>query len=342
MITIDGSYGEGGGQILRTSLALSLVTGKFFRIENIRAGRKKPGLMRQHLTCVNAAANIGKARVKGNFIGSQSLFFEPTTIKPGTYDFSVGTAGSTTLVLQSVLPALLVADGKSELTLQGGTHNPFAPPFDFLEKVFLPIIKKMGATVDAELITPGFYPAGGGKYTVTVEPVKKLNSIDLIDRGHTCAKFAQATVAKLPLKICEIELNEVCKKLKWDRLCTKALEVHNSRGPGNIITLQIACENITELFTGFGEKSVRAEHVAKDAINQAKKYLTTDAPVGRYLADQLIIPMAMAGGGKFRTLPLSRHSTTNIDIVKMFLDVDVTVTKQSKDVYEVDIKQIEK
>lgn len=340
MITIDGSFGEGGGQILRTSLALSLVTGKYFRIENIRSGRKKPGLMRQHLTCVHAAANIGKARVKGDCIGSESLFFEPTTIRAGSYNFSVGTAGSTTLVLQSVLPALLIAGGKSELTLEGGTHNPFAPPFDFLEKAFLPIIEKMGPKVTVELVRPGFYPAGGGKISVTVEPVKKLSRIDLTERGRICARFAKAVVSNLPLIICERELNTVCKKLKWDRLCTEAREVKNSRGPGNIITLEVASENATELFTGFGQKNVRAEYVAQEAIDQARRYIAAEVPVGRYLADQIMIPMAMAGGGKFRTLPLSRHSMTNINVIKQFLDIDIIVTKiNKKDVYEVEIKQ---
>ena len=161
MITIDGSYGEGGGQILRTSLALSLVTGKPFSIHNIRAGRKNPGLMRQHLTAVNAAAEIGKAAIKGNSIGSQAFTFNPETIKSGNFHFAIGSAGSCTLVFQTVLPALMISGGPSEIILEGGTHNPFAPPYDFLEKAFLPVINRMGPRVDAVLEKPGFYPAGG-------------------------------------------------------------------------------------------------------------------------------------------------------------------------------------
>ncbi len=160
MITIDGSYGEGGGQILRTSLALSLVTGKPFSIRNIRAGRKKPGLMRQHLTAVNAAAEIGQAAIEGNRIGSQAFTFEPEMIKPGNFHFAIGSAGSCTLVFQTILPALLTAGEPSEIILEGGTHNPFAPPFDFLEKAFLPVINRMGPKVAAVLEKPGFYPAG--------------------------------------------------------------------------------------------------------------------------------------------------------------------------------------
>ena len=167
-IEIDGSFGEGGGQILRSSLTLSMITGRAFRIKNIRAGRAKPGLMRQHLTCVRAAAEMSGARVKGAEIGSQSLVFEPGAIKGGVYDFSIGTAGSTMLVLQTVLPALLMADAKSSVTLRGGTHNMNAPPYDFIEKAFFPVLRQMGAQVEASLKTYGFHPAGGGEVCVEI------------------------------------------------------------------------------------------------------------------------------------------------------------------------------
>src|SRR6202140_4872670 len=159
MILIDGSIGEGGGQILRTALGLSMVTGQPFRIENIRAGRDKPGLLRQHLTAVNAAAEICGANVEGAAISSRELSFSPGNVKSGEYTFSIGSAGSTTLVLQTVLPALLAADGPSSLTLEGGTHNPHAPPIDFLEKAFVPLVNRMGPTVHVALERAGFYPA---------------------------------------------------------------------------------------------------------------------------------------------------------------------------------------
>jgi RNA 3'-terminal phosphate cyclase (ATP) len=337
MIVIDGSFGEGGGQILRTSLALSLVTGKCFRIENIRAGRKKPGLLRQHLTATNAAAQISNAVIKGNHIGSQKLHFEPGQVKSGRYCFAVGSAGSATLVLQTILPALLIADGKSELVLEGGTHNPFAPPFDFLQKTFLPIIHRMGVKVEVHLERPGFYPAGGGKFNVTIEPQQKLQNIELLERGRIVSSFARAVVANLPINICERELGVVRNKLNWEKDRTKAEQVQNSRGPGNVITLEIISEYVTEVFTGFGKKGVPAERVPQEAIKYVKKYLTTDVPVGKYLADQLMVPMAMAGGGKFRTLPLTRHSTTNIEVIKKFLDINIDVEKIDKDIYEVRI-----
>jgi len=341
MITINGSYGEGGGQILRTALALSLVTGKGFQMTNIRSGRKKPGLMRQHLTCVQAAVKIGCAKVKGDAIGSECLCFEPTDIRSGNYRFSVGTAGSTTLVLQSVLPALMIADRPSELILEGGTHNPYAPPFDFLEKAFLPILRKMGIGVHATLDQPGFYPAGGGKFRVEIKPTETMSQIDLLERGTICTRFAKAVVAEIPLAIAKEELDVVCRRLNWDPLCTEAEEVQDSRGPGNVLTVQVTSEHVTEVFTGFGQKGVPAKQVAKEAVGQARRYMAADVPVGRYLADQIMIPMAMAGGGRFRTLPLSRHATTNIDIIKQFLALDVTVTKHNKDNYEVHMKRIE-
>ena len=184
MKVIDGAFGEGGGQILRTSLALSLVTGTPFCIERIRANRKKPGLRNQHLTAVNAAAQVGKAEVQGNTIESCVLTFIPTTITPGQYHFSVGTAGSSTLVLQTILPALLTAAERSDLVLEGGTYNPLAPPFDFLSLAFLPLIRRMGADVSVRLERPGFYPAGGGRFSVSIAPVKQLAPITLLTRGE--------------------------------------------------------------------------------------------------------------------------------------------------------------
>src|SRR5262245_59125919 len=276
MITIDGSFGEGGGQILRTSLALSLVTGKPFRIEHIRAGRKNPGLLRQHLTAVDAAAQISHAEVTGAAIGSRELTFAPGSVVPGDYAFAVGTAGSTTLVLQTVLPALLIADAQSKVILEGGTHNPFAPPFDFLEKAFLPLANRMGPRITAELERLGFYPAGGGRMSVTVEPAPSLSRLDLATRGEVKSRRAKAVVANLPLSIAERELNLIAKKMSWPREWTKAESVDGSRGPGNVVTIELECEQVTEVFTGFGERGVRSEAVAEKAVQQARRYLATD------------------------------------------------------------------
>ena len=336
MVTIDGLFGEGGGQILRTSLALSLVTGKPFSIHNIRAGRKKPGLMRQHLTAVNAAVEIGQATIKGNRIGSQAFTFEPEMIKPGKFHFAIGSAGSCTLVFQTILPALLMAGEPSEIILEGGTHNPFAPPFDFLEKAFLPVINRMGPQVDAVLEKPGFYPAGGGRFKVSISPAG-LNRIDLLERGNIIHKTARASVANLPVKIANRELKVIREKLEWGRELLKAVNVENSQGPGNILTIEIESDNITEVFTGFGEKGVSAEKVAKRAVKAVQEYLALNVPVGRYLADQLLIPMALAGGGKFRTLSPTQHTTTNAEIIKKFIDVDIAINEYDQNRWEIEL-----
>lgn len=325
MLTIDGSYGEGGGQILRTSLALSLVTGKPFRIEKIRAGRKSPGLLRQHLTAVNAAAEVGGAGVINATIGSRELTFTPGRITAGDYHFAVGTAGSATLVLQTVLPALLTASAPSRLTLEGGTHNPFAPPFDFLEKSFLPLINRFGPQVTAELERPGFYPAGGGKFSVEINPAASLNRLDLTERGKIKRRRGRAIVANLPRHIAEREIAVIRRKMSWNAEWLEAEVIDNSRGPGNIVLIEIESENATEVFTGFGERGVRAESVAEKAVQAARRYLSSEVAAGEYLADQLLLPMAMAGGGRFTTLPLSRHATTNINMIRKFLDVEITV-----------------
>lgn len=326
MLTIDGSFGEGGGQVLRTSLALSLVTGKPFRIENIRAGRKSPGLLRQHLTAVTAAAAIGRAEVTGAAIGSRQLTFIPGGVVAGDYSFAVGTAGSATLVLQTALPALLTASGSSRLTLEGGTHNPFAPPFDFLERAFLPLVSRMGPQVTAELERPGFYPAGGGKFHVTINPAATLARIDLIERGKVIGRRARAVVANLPRSIAERELAVLERKLSWNRQWLEAEVIENSRGPGNVVMIEIESENVTEVFTGFGERGVRAEAVADAAVQAARRYLAAEVAAGEYLADQLLVPMALARGGSFTTLPLSRHASTNMEIIRKFLDVEIAVT----------------
>lgn len=322
-MTIDGAYGEGGGQILRTSLALSLVTGTPFSIEHIRARRAKPGLLRQHLTAVHAAAEVGQARVTGAAIGSLQLTFVPGRVTPGTYTFTVGTAGSTTLVLQTVLPALLLAAAPSTLSLEGGTHNPFAPPFDFLAQAFLPLVNRMGPRVTATLERPGFYPAGGGTCQVTIVPTTALNRLDLHERGEVRAIQARALVAKLPRSIAERELAVIAQQLAWHGDWLHVETVAQARGPGNVVTLAVACEHVTEVFTGFGERRVRAETVAAQAVQAARHYLAADVAVGEYLADQLLIPLALAGGGSFTTLPLSLHSTTNMQVIQQFLAVQI-------------------
>ncbi|MEK0450954.1 MAG: 3-phosphate cyclase, class [Verrucomicrobiota bacterium] len=329
LIQIDGSAGEGGGQILRTSLALSLVTGKPFRIERIRAGRQKPGLMRQHLTAVNAAVEIGGAAVDGAEIGSQELIFHPGPVKPGAYRFAVGTAGSATLVLQTVLPALLVADEPSVLNLEGGTHNPLAPPFDFLERAFLPVVGRMGAQVEADLLRPGFFPAGGGQMQVRITPCSKLQPVEILERGGLVSRSAQVIIAGLPDSIAERQRESLKRSLGWPAESITIERESDQVGPGNVVLAELSGATHTEIFSAFGQRGVRSEQVVDHLVKSVRDYLTHGAPVGEYLADQMLIPMALAGGGSFRTGKLSRHSITNMDVIRRFLDTEFEVTLDS-------------
>lgn len=337
VVELDGSQGEGGGQILRSALTLSLVTGKPFHVRNIRAGRKKPGVLRQHLTALQAATEVGSARVKGAALGSAELSFEPETTRSGTFHFSVGTAGSTTLVLQTVLPALVIADGPSTMTLEGGTHNPFAPPFDFLDRVLLPTLGRMGAQVTAKLERPGFYPAGGGRLTVEIHPTPKLARIDLLTRGEILSRRATACVSNLRKSIAEREVKAVGEGLSWKPEWLQVEQIRNATGPGNVLTVEIESEQVTELFTGFGRKEATAEQVAREVVREVREYLAAGVPVGSHLADQLLVPMAVAGGGSFRTVAPTSHTLTNIEIVRSFLDVDIKVEKEDRSVWRVDV-----
>jgi len=337
MISIDGSIGEGGGQILRTALALSMVTGQAFRIENIRAGRDKPGLLRQHLTAVNAAAAICGAKVSGAEISSRELSFEPGKVKTGEYTFSIGSAGSTTLVLQTVLPALLTANGPSSLTLEGGTHNPHAPPIDFLEKAFLPLVNRMGPTVSVALERAGFYPAGGGRFIVKVTPAAKLLPLHVPERGEIRRRLAKAVVAALPGEIAKRELQRVEKMLGWSGEQLQIRQLPDEWGPGNLLTLEIESEHVTEVFTGFGMKAVTADAVAEQAVKQARRYLAAKIPVGECLADQLLLPMALAGEGSFLTHSPTRHTKTNTDVITRFLPVRFAMNELSRDVWRIEI-----
>jgi RNA 3'-terminal phosphate cyclase (ATP) len=337
-LELDGSIGEGGGQILRTALALSLVTGTPFHIEKIRAGRSIRGLLRQHLTAVNAAAEVGRAQVVGAELGSQQLQFAPGKVAPGSYRFDVGTAGSATLVLQTVLPPLLIASGRSDLTLEGGTHNPHAPPFDFLARVFLPLVARMGPRLGATLERPGFFPAGGGRFTLSVAPAP-LSRLDLPDRGAVVARRARAVVANLPAGIAERELTVLAEQLRWSRDTLHAEEATASTGPGNVVMVEVESEHVSELFTAFGAKGLRAEVVAERAAQEALRYLAAEVPVGEHLADQLLVPMALAGGGSFRTLSPTRHTTTNAAVIRKFMNVKVDTSQVAEDVWQIAVRK---
>jgi RNA 3'-terminal phosphate cyclase (ATP) len=272
---------------------------------------------------VEAATAVGKADVRGAKMGSLELVFRPKGIHPGNHAFAVGTAGSATLVLQTVLPALLTAEGPSRITVEGGTHNPFAPPYDFLERTFLPQVGRMGPRVRARLDRYGFFPAGGGRIRVEVDPVPELEGFDLLEAGEIRHRWARAVVSRLPWKIAHRELAVIRKRLDLEEQDLQAVEVEKPRGPGNVVMIGIESEAVTEIITAFGEKGVRAETVAKTAAAEARAHVDSGAPVGRHLADQLLIPFALAGGGRFLTRTPTGHTLTNIGVIRKFLEVSI-------------------
>lgn len=336
MITVDGSIGEGGGQVLRTALALSIATRRACRIEHIRSKRPKPGLLRQHLTAVQAATAVGDAQVEGDTIGSTALTFVPRAIRAGEYRFAVGTAGSATLVMQTVLPPLLLASGESTLILEGGTHNPWAPPFDFLQRAFMPLVNRLGPSVETTLKRPGFYPAGGGAFAVTVRPSKVLGRLELIERGTVVARRVTAMLANLPRHIAERELRVALDLLNWRRECGSVVNVDGGPGPGNLVLIELESEHVTEITSGFGEVGVAAEAVADRAVKDMRRYLAAGVPVGVHLADQLLTVLALSEG-EFRTVSLSRHSLTNIEVIRHFVDVRIAVVEEGRDVVRVEV-----
>jgi RNA 3'-terminal phosphate cyclase (ATP) len=309
---------------------LSLITKRPFCIHQIRAARDRPGLQRQHLTAVKAAAQIGRADIHGAEVGSNRLTFKPAVVAAGEYSFDIGTAGSTPLVLQTVLPPLMLAGGASQVVLQGGTHNPNAPPFDFVARSFLPLVERIGPRVTAKLERPGFYPAGGGKVTLAIEPATRFEWLQLVERGRVRHQRVRAIVAKLPRQIAERELRTVADELGWDEKYLEIEEWNNSRSPGNVVLIEIETEGVTEVFSAIGQRGVRAEVVAQQVAREAAEYLEANVPVGPHLADQLILPLALGAGGVFVTTEPTLHTITNIEVVKIFLDVDITVTPMGR------------
>jgi RNA 3'-terminal phosphate cyclase (ATP) len=326
-IELDGSEGEGGGQILRTALSLAAITGQPFRLTRIRANRSKPGLRRQHLACVLAAAELARADTEGAEVGSRELRFRPARpVGAGNYRFAIGTAGSSTLLLQTVLWPLLLAGGPSVVVVEGGTHNPHAPPFEFLARTFAPAIRRTGAELALTLERCGFYPKGGGRIRAAISGGSTLRPLELSERGASRARRGLILLCRLPDHIATREAAALAEALEIDRRDI-AIETPASPGPGNAVHAILEHDEVTEVATGFGERGVPAERVAAHAATAALAYIDSDAPVGEHLADQLVIPLALAGGAVRCTQP-SLHTLTNLSVAGRFLPTRVEAIEE--------------
>ncbi len=320
MIELDG--GHGGGQLLRSALTLSLCTGIGFTLQNIRAIRRKPGLMRQHLTAVNAAARVGNACTHGAALGATSLRFEPGVVTAGDYHFATGSAGSATLVLQTLLPALWRAQQPSRLRLEGGTHNPLAPSADFIADSYLPSLAGMGVQASMQLLQHGFHPAGGGVIEVQVQPCAALQVPCFEQRPVLQSVQAQVLMSGLSSGIGLRELQVLADTLGVDAHPRHVQSIRPALGPGNVALVRVQHGRHVEVFAGHGERGLSAEQVAARLAARVQQYLHGNGYVGEYLSDQLLLPMALAGGGSFTTHVISDHLASNARLIEKFLPVE--------------------
>lgn len=330
MVEIDGASGEGGGQVLRTALALSVITGQALQIKQIRAKRPKPGLMRQHLTCVQAAATISGAAVTGAQLGSSQLEFVPQAVQPGEYRFAIETAGSCTLVLQTIWPALMLADAPSHIHLSGGTHNPMAPCFHFLQRSFAPLLAKLGAASTLTLQRMGFAPAGGGVMQAVIEPAgTQFAPVDVVARGASLGAYAESYAPGLPRHIAHRELQQLGQLLGWsyEQEQLRVGPCRDNEGPGNALLATLEYANTTQVMSRLGQKNTSAEQVASQLAKAVRRFqLREEAALDEYLADQWALPLALAvhrsgQAAQFTCTDISLHASTNFSVIERFLPV---------------------
>ncbi len=333
-LTLDGSAGEGGGQILRTGLALSMVTGRPLHITRIRAGRAKPGLMRQHLACVQAAVAVCGGQADGAELGSQTLLFTPGAVQAGDYRFQIATAGSCLLVLQTALPALMLASGESRVQLSGGTHNPMAPPFDFLERSFAPLVRRLGVGLDLRLQRRGFYPAGGGELVARITPsAQPLAPVDVMERGLLNNAWGEALVPGLARNIATRELEALGQRMGWTFEAGQLRQppTRQNEGPGNALIATLEYEHVTEVFCQLGERSLSAEQVARRLVDEVRAYQRSSGALGPHLADQWMLPLALAvwrsgRAAHYTCSEVTQHTATNAQTIALGLPVRVEIT----------------
>lgn len=335
-IEIDGSHGEGGGQSIRTALSLSALLQEPFRIANIRASRPNPGLSHQHLTGVRAVAQICNAKIKGDFLGSSALEFVPQRASGGKFSFDCGTAGSTALILQTILPVLFFAGSESTVSLRGGTENKWAPTGLDLRNCFCPLLSKLGLKASVKIEKFGFYPAGGGEIAASVSPAQKVSSISLLQRGKIVSiKGISLVSSRLPVSVAERQKTRALKQLSEMSLPKSKVDLLrvDSLSPGSELYLLAEFENTFAGFSALGEKGKPSEKVAGEALHELKKFLESNATVDLHLSDQLLLYLALAHGeSSFVVQEVSSHFSTNAELIKKFLpDCKISWEKSGSD-----------
>lgn len=336
MLTIDGSYGEGGGQVLRTSLALSAITGQPVHIEQIRAGRRKPGLRPQHLTAVRALGKVCDAEIEGARLNGQVLTFVPRTRpKSGTYTFDVaqvargGSAGSASLLFQALLLPLALAEGTSQLTLRGGTHVAWSPPFDYLKRVYLPTLARTGIQAKVNIRKWGWYPIGGGEIWATVQGRSGVapGSLDLDQRGALLRVRGLSASSNLPKHIRTRQERAALHALRSSGVNARVDVVDApSKGQGTVVFVWAEFEKVLAGFTALGERGKPAERVAEEAVQGLLEFLASVGALDEHLADQTVLPLALAEGtSRFTTTAVTRHLLTNAWVVNRFFPGSVRV-----------------
>jgi RNA 3'-terminal phosphate cyclase (ATP) len=328
LVEIDGSFGEGGGQILRTALALALLTGKAFHLRHLRARRARPGLQPQHLMSVRAAAQVGRAKLRGASKDSTDLVFEPGEVAPGKYHFAIGTAGAASLVLHTLyLPLAYRAAAPSEVSVGGGTHVMRSPCYHFLETTWRPYMALLGLKLKLRMVRPGFYPRGGGLIEAHLHPCPRLLGLNLEGVSRPAAATGFSAVAGLPEEIARRQARRAASRLKDQGLKVDIRLETWEGGPGTVLAVVLDTAPVPTLFFGLGERGKRAERVADEAVEQAIAFLSADPPgVDPHSADQLVLPLALADGpSRFPVAEVTQHLLTNVAVIRMFLERAIAV-----------------
>jgi RNA 3'-phosphate cyclase len=328
MVELDGSLGEGGGQILRTSLALSLITQKPFHMRNVRAGRSRPGLQPQHLMSAQAAATIGQATLRSAKLGSTDLAFEPGEVVPGTYHFPIRTAGAASLVLHTVYLPLALAKGPSIVTVEGGTHVKASPSFHFLETTWRGYMAFLGISLELRMHRPGFFPRGGGVIEARIHGTSNPRGVQLASVGNVEEVAVRSAVAGLPESIARRQAERACRRLKSAGLKTTVAYETWQGGPGTVLALELPTQPAPTLFFGLGERGKPAERVADEAVDQLISFLRA-SPLGVdcHSADQILLPLSLAKeNSHYRVAEVTQHLLTNAAVIGRFLEREIVCT----------------